>query len=349
MEKTMLDYLEEAPAVLQRIFDARLTLLKPIVDKLANLPCQNIYIVGSGTSCHAGFAVKRLFEEILDIPVYPMFPNAFSDSRTNLGEGTLFIAISQTGESVSTLKALAVAKERGNTCLSLVGENDSDLEKAAGLSLMIDCGEEKAVAKTKGYLATVLTLALLGIELSSRTNMYKELQTVIQGLPDIIEKSIEWAEQIKEELLDKEVIQVVSDQHEIASCMEGSLKLLETVRIGIAGYELEEFMHGPYNAVKEGSALIFIGNPESKYYPRMLKLVDYQARKTDDQYLVSSVADANVKNFSPAFSNSQYFSALEFIIPLQCLAYKLSTAKGINPNIASDPEFHKNMDSKRLK
>lgn len=172
---------------------------------------------------------------------------------------------------------------------------------------------------------------------------------MIQGLPDIITKSVEWAEQVKSELLNKEVIQVVSDQHEIASCMEGSLKLLETVRIGIAGYELEEFMHGPYNAVNKGAALIFIGNPASKYHERMLKLIDYQEKKTDFQYLISSDSEATTKNCRIAFSNSRYFSALEFIIPLQCLAYEVSTAKGINPSIASDPAFHKNMDSKRLK
>ncbi|GEN94017.1 SIS domain-containing protein [Pediococcus ethanolidurans] len=354
----MIKYVKETPDILISILENNERMLSVVNQYLHKTTIQRIYIVGSGTSCHAGISAKKFLEHILKVQVTPLFPNEFINEITEDGPQTLFIGISQSGASVSTINALKEAKARGDMCITVVGEKNTDVEEVGDVNVFMDCGIETSSAKTKGYEATVLTLFLLGLSYGFQNeyfsidvyhNYIRNIRRMIINLQSVIDESILWAKDTAVELLDKKSFRVIGDQNCMGTVMEGTLKLLETVRVGVSGYELEEFMHGGYNAIDKSSVLLIIENTQDQYYKRQLKLVNYLATKTDYQYSVSSDKNQNVRSLVLPFINDLYFSALEYIIPFQCLAYYISTEKGINPDIASDPEFHMKMGSKNLK
>lgn len=112
----------------------------------------------------------------------------------------------------------------------------------------------------------------------------------------------------------------------------------------VRGYELEEFMHGMYNAVDENVNFLYIAsNGELK--TRMVKLYRYYQQQGLKQFGINMDEDIR-ENLKGCFNNSEEFSVLEYILVIQILFVRLSRAKGIDFNIPKDPEFHKIMKSK---
>ena len=129
--------------------------------------------------------------------------------------------------------------------------------------------------------------------------------------------------------------------------MEGALKVLEGVRCSVTGYELEEFMHGIYHSIWENDYIIYLGKP-GQYYDRMKRMKLYfETERTKHSFIVTSdeYYKDDKKAFVYPFVNDDYFSSMEYVVPLQVLTKVVSQHNGIDCNIPSDPEFHKKMGS----
>lgn len=351
----MLDYINETKDVLERILSNKTESFLETLE-LLETKVDQIYLLGSGTSCHAGIAVKKFLEDILEIRVTPMFPNEFLDLEKPLNKNVIVVGISQSGGSQSTANALAYASVNGMKTLAIVGEKNTLLETVTPHTIYMDCGKEVAVAKTKGYSACVFTLMILGLELAKQyqsitdseyKSYYAELIETVNNIPNVITASTKWADTIVDKLTDKKFLYVLGYENQLGTIKEGVLKLLETVRVAVSGYDIEEFMHGIYNSMKEDSVLIYIVN-KSKYHERAVKLSNYLMNTTKHQYSIGKDVEANNRNLKFDFIDNHYFSVIEYIIPFQVLAYKLSTAKGIDPSKPSDANFHAAMGSKVL-
>lgn len=351
--ENMIDYIKQTPFILSDILRKKGTVSKLFLDSIKDKEIKQIYLLGSGTSCHAGIAVKHFLETILKCKVFPMFPLVFIDQEMIFDEKTLIIGISQSGTSLSTIRALDKARNDGLLTLALSGMENSEIEKHADSYIPILCGIENAVAKTKGYSATLLTLYIMGLEFAYNKKTiskidyieyYESLQKTIKNIDPLIDASINWYGKIKSYLIGKPQLMVIGYDANYGTMMEATLKLLETVRIAVSGYELEEFMHGIYNSINSNSTLFYIGS-KSQYLDRAKKLKHYLLNTTKNQFMLSR--DASDKNdFCFPFVDDKYFSTLEYIIPFQCLSYLLSVDSGIDPSQPSDPKFHKNMNSK---
>ena len=351
----MLEYIKETPSVLKHVLATKNKALDEVVGALKDRDIEHIYLVGSGTSCFAGIGAKNFIEDVLATWVTPIVPNAFIDQNTIKGEKVIVFGISQSGGSTSTMRALEVARTRGNICVSVAGEINTEIEKLGDYHVHIDCGTEVAVAKTKGYIATLLMCYLIGLELAKAKatisqgkydDLLHRLSTTVENIGMIIDKSEKWADTVKSDLTDKHQFMVVGYQNQWATVQEAALKLLETVRIGVSGYEVEEFMHGIYNAINDQSVLFYIGSASEKYFERGVKLMNYLSKSTSFQYFISAEKNENARCLTLNFVDDEYFSPMEYIVPFQMLCYKVAVAKGINPSLPSDPEFHKNMNSK---
>jgi len=352
---TMMDYILETETVCLALIAKKERLVQPLLLATQGKEIPQIYLLGSGTSYHAGLATKAFLEKVLKFKVTPMFPLPFKDTENFVNEKSIVIGVSQSGGSVSTMQALDKAKQLGLLTVSLSGELYKDLDKHADVNMFMDCGVEKAVAKTKGYTATLVSLVLIGVELArDRGTITNEeaddylvrLEKTIRNIPQLITASEDWYNKHKDDWYQAQRVFVTGYQQQYGTMLEGALKMLETVRRSISGLEMEEFMHGAYNAIKADTRLIMITN-YGQYQERAYRLADYMRKTTKYCYCIGPET-RNENDLVLPLIDDEFFNVIEYVIPFQVLSYRFSVAIGVDPSKSGDPNFHSSMKSKLL-
>lgn len=358
-ESKMYSYICETPEVLRRIIADRKEITKEFVEYFQDKEIEQIYVLGSGTSYHAGLSAKNYLEELLGIKVFMMYPTQFERGEKVFNQNTLVVGMSQGGQSLSTVAGLDSARKRG-LYTAAVSENPSALVfDHADTKTRIEVGNEQCGAKTKGYAGTTVTLMMMMTELAlAKGNVAQEqvdcyferMYRVIDNLGNITKASTEWYGRIKEEFLPAKRIIVVGYDGIYADVLEGALKILETVRQGVTGYDIEEFFHGIYNSITDSAHIFYLAS-KGDYKPRAIKLMEILSEWTPHNYLIASpegVEHPADKDMICEFVEDPLFSAWEYIIPMQVVACLAPQDLGINPDIPKDPEFHRRIGSKVL-
>ena len=359
MKSKMFDYICETPTVLTDIINRREEITKDFVRYFKNVEIAQIYVVGSGTSYHAGLAAKLYLEELLGIKVFNMYPTQFAREEKVFNKNTLVIGMSQGGQSLSTVEGLDSARERQLHTAAVSANPSALIFEHADTSTKIEVGNETCGAKTKGYAGTTVTLMMMLTELAIAKGMVTEEKAaryrermfqVIENLGKVTKASVEWYTRIKDEFLPAKRVIVVGYDGMYCDVLEGALKILETVRQGVTGYDIEEFFHGIYNSITDSTHIFYLAS-RGDYKPRTMKLVEILSEWTSHNDLIASPDGVGVqsdKNLIVEFVEDPIFSCWEYIIPLQVVACMASQDLGINPDIPKDPEFHKRIGSKRL-
>ncbi len=355
----MYDYICETPEVLTRIINRRKEITEGFVDYYRNQEIEQIYVIGSGTSYHAALSAKAYLEDILNIKIFNMYPTQFERNEKVFNSRTLVVGVSQGGQSLSTVAGLDSAKGKG-LHTAAVSENPTALIfEHAEVSTRIEVGNEKCGAKTKGYAGTTATLLMMLTELAIAKEIITEEKAgeyrlrmfkVIHNLPKVIKASTDWYSRIKEEFLPAKRIIVVGYDDRYADVLEGALKILETVRQGVVGYDIEEFFHGIYNSITDSAHILYLAS-KGDYKSRTLKLIEILSEWTPHNYLISSpegIDTISNKDLICDFVEEPYFSGWEYIIPLQIISCLASQDLGINPDIPKDPQFHQKIGSKEI-
>ncbi|MGN6713162.1 SIS domain-containing protein [Anaerocolumna jejuensis] len=346
-------YIYETPGILKNIWMNRHEILKSSMELLKKKEITEIYITGSGSSYHSAAAVRLFWQKLLGIRVYAVNPVLFMEDIDYIDKNAVIIGISQQGTSAAGIRALDEAAVKGFATLSVTGEYNSEITRHASANLYVECGYEDAGATTKGYTATVFTLMVMGLELAlDKGRLQKEdyldyeeiILKLIANMPEVIRGAEVWYENIKEELAGCSNLVILSYGNQIATMLEGVLKFSETCRFPVRGYEMEEFMHGMYNAVDEHTGILYIAE-EGKYKNRMLRLYRYYMQQGQVQFGLN-LEEKIPANITGCFLNEEVFSALEYILAIQILFVRSSRARGIDLNIPRDPDFHKIMKSK---
>lgn len=357
VKSKMYDYITETPTVLNHIIENRKVITKSFVNHFSDVPLEQIYILGSGTSYHAGLAVKAYVEEILQIKVMVMYPTQFERNEQVFNKSTLVIGVSQGGQSLSTIAGLDSASIKG-LHTAAVSENPSALIfEHAMTSTEIEVGNEQCGAKTKGYSGTIMTLMLMMTELSLlKGNIDNEqsdayivrMKKVIENIGYVIVQTTDWYNRISRQIGMANRIIVIGYESTYANVLEGALKILETVRIGVEGYDIEEFFHGIYNSINSSTHIFYLAS-KGDYKPRTIRLREILKEWTEHHYLITSPDDVDVQSGNDLFCDfceDPLFSVWEYIIPLQIVACLASLEQGINPDIPKDPSFHERIGSK---
>ncbi len=359
MASNMYNYICETPVVLKHIIENRKEIAKEFVEKFKDCEIEQIYVLGSGTSYHAGLSAKNYLEELLDMKVICMHPTQFERSEKVFNKNTLVIGMSQGGQSLSTVAGLDCAKAQGFGTAGVSANNNAFVFEHADTKTLIEVGNEKCGAKTKGYAGTTVTLMMMltelalakGIATEEKAAAYRErMYKVIDNLGNVTKAAVEWYGRIKEEFLPAKRIIVVGYDGMYADVLEGALKILETVRQGVTGYDIEEFFHGIYNSITDSTHVFYVGS-KGDYKPRTLKLIDILSEWTPHNYLIASpegVDQVREKDLLVEFTEDSLFSAWEYIIPLQIVACFAPEELGINPDIPKDPNFHRRIGSKNM-
>lgn len=351
----MLNYIKETPEILINIINDRKKIVSDFIEKFDPASLESIYIIGSGTSFHGGYAVAGVLEKMLKIPVTASFPIPFKDFKQCFAKRTLVIGISQGGESLSTIAGIEHAKAHGLSTLCLTeSESGSVLGSHCDFTIGLHCGSEFAGPKTKGYHSTMMILLLLGLEVSllkgtlSQNDYDKHIERLkktVLNLPNVIEVSRLWYLNNRSEFMEANRMIVVGYEGNYGNVLEGRLKIQEAVRYGIEGYELEEFMHGIYHSIDERVFVIYLAGP-GQYKDRILRLHKFMKDYTSHQFVIGKVSGDDAHDLRMNFVDDDEYSIFEYIIPLQSLAFYLSRDLGINANIPKIIDFHYLMGSK---
>lgn len=211
-----------------------------------------------------------MMENLLQIRVRAELPTLFTTQQKIYTKNTLVLGISQGGNSYSTADALEKAKT--HQCMTAgLSENPKSLIFQLSDVCLLGMRRRTQHCETKGYTATVLILWLIGIEGAltlkrisdaEAESLIHRLKTVILNYDAVIPAATAWVDSIQDELIESRRILVLGYGHNYANVLEGSLKMLETLRFGIVGYDLEEFCHGIYNSIHEDTRLIYLASPD---------------------------------------------------------------------------------------
>lgn len=356
MAQQMFAYTKEQPRVWKQIVDKRKSICKKFIDSYRKNPIERVVMLGSGSSNIASDMAKELYEKLLGIEVTVAAPTRMSHliSLVN-ADKTAFWAISQSGESTSTIQAIEELHNSGFCVTAVTSDAQSPIAVACDSHVMIECGEEVVGPKTKGMTSTALTLFLMGLELALQKGSIDsdEYEKVISDLyrsfefaDKTIADSVQWSKENSASLQKAPHIIIVADGMNLPVAMEGALKMLETLYIPVVSYEFEEYLHGVQNTINMQSYLFFLIS-DSHNRERMLKLYDFCEEHGSHDYIISTGTPTGKANeLNLASSGNELTLPFESLLPFHVISALISEDKGINCDKPQFKDFVSKMETK---
>ena len=340
--------INEQPEALKRILtnylvDGSIDLgYEGAVDKMLT-SFNRVCIVACGTALHAGMMGAHLFRKWLGIPVETEMASEFIYSDTVLDKDTLFIAVSQSGETIDTMEALKKAKKEGAACLAVLNVRGSSISRIADYTLYTDAGPEIAVASTKAYTTQLMIFYLLVLRCASLRGRMTEadLEHALENLrrvPDAITQVIAIKDDIHRQA--KEVI-MASDLFMIGRGMdylvllEGALKLKEISYIHSEAYAAGELKHGPIALITDGTPVIAAATQTKLISKELSNVKEIKARGANVVLLTKEELKADFAQSGEYHViglpnlDDEYMSFPE-IVALQLYSYYVSADKGLD-------------------
>ncbi|MDP8216274.1 MAG: glutamine--fructose-6-phosphate transaminase (isomerizing) [Candidatus Kaelpia imicola] len=339
----MLKEIYEQPEVIKNVIEHYINqnqVKLPIKDSFFE-DIKQIVIVACGTAYHSGLIAEYLIEDMAGIAVTVDTSSEFRYRNPVPEEHTLFISISQSGETADTLASLRLAKEFNFKTLSLVNVEDSTIARESDRVLYTAAGLEIGVASTKTYLAQIMVLQLLSLKLAQlrKTKDAEFLKDYIQDLkkvPLYLEKIIAEKDSIKSlasELYQSPNFLYLARGINYPNALEGALKLKEISYIHAEGYPGGEMKHGPIALIEEQLPVVVLsvaGRVRDKMLSNMLEI---KARKGK---LIGLITEGDSESESTCFRTIKVPKIRESVavlltpLPLQLLAYFIALKKGCN-------------------
>jgi len=257
-----------------------------------------VVIVACGTSWHAGLIAKFYIEKFAKIPVEVDIASEFRYRNLVIDEKTLFVAITQSGETADTLSALRIAKEHGAKVISVCNVVGSSISRESDSVIYTHAGPEIGVASTKAFTTQVISLFLFAIYLGqergtmSSDEAGRYLGEVLK-LPEVIEKVLEQDDNIlklAKQFKDASDFLYLGRNVNYPIALEGALKLKEISYIHAEGYPAGEMKHGPI-ALIDKDLPIFILCPKSSVYEKVASNVE--EAKTRDGIIIAVVTEGD--------------------------------------------------------
>lgn len=355
MEETMFTYINEEYETNRGILKNRKENLKSFIDLAKGKKYNGWTVLATGSSANAIECAKYYVEKILNINIEIKMPFVFSNYNSQIDDNTLYLAVTQGGHSYSTIAAMKEVRKTSSDIVAITANMNSIVCDLSKYVVDIGCGEEKVGYVTKGFSGTVFTFILMGLELAyenkkiSEDYYYKEIEKIedaIGYIDIVIEKSLKWYEYNKDELVSGKRFVAIGYGPGYGVAREADTKITETVRVPMNGYELEEYMHGPYLSLSDKDHIIFI-EAESKLQERQVTLRNYLEEYTEHTYAITyKETSDNKHDLTLGISIDEMISPLLFAIPIQILSYFLAEDKGnkLSDKIFSD--FDEKLKSK---
>jgi glucosamine--fructose-6-phosphate aminotransferase (isomerizing) len=326
-EHYMLKEINEQPGVMRKIMQQYYNNGKNIIDQtiLNDIKdASRIYILAAGTSYHAGLVGKSMLENIAGKPTEVHIASEFVYNTPLLDEKSMFIFISQSGETADSRACLVKIKEMGYKALTITNVEGSTLSREADHTLLLFAGPEIAVASTKAYTAQIAVLSILADAIKpGSVDVYSELSVVASAMENTLTPSqIEKSKKIVTSLLrDKNHAFYIGRKNDYALALEAALKLKEISYIHTEGFAAGELKHGTIALIEEDTPVIALVscNSDLALSTRSNKLeVEARGAKT------ATISMANVSEEEDDIvinSVNELFTPIVMAIPVQLISY----------------------------
>ena len=304
----------------------------------ALLAARNVYIVGAGTSYHAGLTLAHLLPRLKLTPV-PIVASEYAAYEPLFDKDDFAIAVSQSGETIDTIKAVRAMRERGVRVAAVTNVVGSTLSRESDLVIYTRAGPEIGVAATKTFTTQVLTLSalyvsalrLLGYDVAERE---RELKAAPELARRVVEKTAGTAKDLARRLRQKPSAYYLGRGAALPVAMEGALKLKEVAYIHAEAYPAGESKHGPIALVEEDFPVVFVFSDPATREKTLSNVAEMKARGAFAIGTVPARSDY-AKKLDVAIEvpeAGELTAPIAHVIPLQMLAYFAAVERGYDPD-----------------
>ena len=299
---------------------------------------KRIQFVACGTSLHAGKVGRFWFEQIAKIPCYVDFASEYRYRDPLVEEGTLFVTISQSGETADTLAALRYAQEKDYlSTLCICNVPTSSLARESEHVFFTNAGPEIGVASTKAFTTQLAGLILLAMSIAKSLDidkaLRKNLTTELRSLPSVIEKTLKLSDEILKivpNIADKDNALFLGRGMFFPIVQEGALKLKEISYIHAEAYPAGELKHGPLALVDDQIPVIAL-SPENTLTEKLVSNLEEVKARGGTLYVFGG-ANSKIKIEHGSYIEmpecSETLAPIIYTIPLQILAYHVACQRG---------------------
>ncbi|POA74345.1 glutamine--fructose-6-phosphate transaminase (isomerizing) [Pseudomonas sp. DP16D-R1] len=342
----MLKEIHEQPSVVQRTLEGRLSQTQVLVQAFGPQAAElfakvrNVQIVACGTSYHAGMVARYWLEELAGIPCQVEVASEFRYRKVVVQPDTLFVTISQSGETADTLAALRNAKELGFLAsLAICNVGISSLVRESDMTLLTQAGREIGVASTKAFTTQLVGLLLLTLSLGQvRGTLSKGVEATLveelRRLPTRLGEALAMdstVEKIAELFAEKNHTLFLGRGAQFPVAMEGALKLKEISYIHAEAYPAGELKHGPLALVDNDMPVVTVA-PNNELLEK-LKSNLQEVRARGGELIVFADEKAGMTNGEGTHvvhmpHIHDILSPILYTIPLQLLSYYVAVLKG---------------------
>lgn len=338
----MLKEIDEQPTVMRKLIQAytddndQVVVDPAIINAVQE--ADRLYILAAGTSYHAGFATKRMLEELTDTPVELGISSEWGYRWPLLSKKPMFILISQSGETADSRQVLVKANAMGIPSLTVTNVPGSTLSREATHTMLLHAGPEIAVASTKAYTAQIATLAFLAKavgdananEKAKQFDLVHELSIVAQAIEATLSEKDSIDEKVHELLATTRNAFYIGRGQDYYVAMEASLKLKEISYIQCEGFAAGELKHGTISLIEDGTPVItLISSDEQLASHTRGNVSEVVARGAN----VLTVVEENVAKEGDdivLMTAHPYLSPISMVVPTQLIAYFATLHRGLD-------------------
>ena len=299
---------------------------------------KRIQFVACGTSLHAAKTARKWFEEICEIPCYIDFASEYRYRNPIVEDNTLFVTISQSGETADTLAALEYARtEKYVGIVTICNVSTSTMARESDWKIFTNAGPEIGVASTKAFTTQLAALLMLALSISKsqdkNADKRKQATQELRETPALVDQAFNLKENISQ------ITQNISTKHNalflgrgmyFSIAQEGALKLKEISYIHAEAYPAGELKHGPLALVDEQIPVIALA-PEDSLVEKLLSNLEEVKARGGTLYVFGN-ANSTMEISKGRFINmpdcGDYNAPIIYTIPLQILAYEVACLRG---------------------
>ncbi len=299
---------------------------------------KRIQFVACGTSLHAAKTARKWFEELCETPCYIDFASEYRYRNPLVEDHTLFVCISQSGETADTMAALNYAKEKKYLgIVTICNVPTSTMARESDWKIFTNAGPEIGVASTKAFTTQLAALLLLAcaISKSKKINNDKRANAIddLHQAPDLVKESFglkKHIDEIVEKIADKKNALYLGRGVYFSIAQEGALKLKEISYIHAEAYPAGELKHGPLALVDEMTPVVALA-PEDELVEKLLSNLEEVKSRGGTLYVFGN-SGSKIKIDKGKFMNmpecGYYNAPIVYTIPLQILAYEVACSRG---------------------
>lgn len=295
-------------------------------------------MTAQGTALHAAMIGEYLFEDLARVPTECEYASEFRYRNPIIEEGTVIVAVSQSGETADTLAALTEARERGALSLGVINVVGSTIARETDAGVYLRVGPEIGVASTKAFTGQVAVLTMMAIYLARRRHMSEEhcraLLAELDAVPDKIERILHHDKHIRsvvEKHVERDNWLFLGRGYNYPTALEGALKIKEISYIHAEGMPAAEMKHGPIALIDRGMPVVFIATRGSQYEKVMVNIEEVRSRG-GHVIAVATEGDREIYHRADDVIEvpdcPECLSPMLTVVPLQMMAYWAAVLRG---------------------